>query len=431
MSQTHQPAPDTAVVTTAERAGAGDLPVPGAVPGGNPATTFPALDTLRFVGALAVLTTHVAFWAGDYTVGGAWGTLLARLDVGVALFFVLSGFLLSRPWLARSLDRRPAPATGHYLWKRALRILPLYVITAVLALALIGDNAGRSAGQWVTTLLMLDTFADSPDPAGLTHMWSLAVEVSFYLVLPLLMLLALGRGGFRAGRLGLVLGAMVAVTCWWHLDGAARAGSLTGNPLQWLPAYLAWFALGIGLAAVHELHTRGRHPRLTAPLVALGRQPGVCWALAAGLLLVSATPLAGPSMLAAPTAAESLTKSLLYAVIGLLVVVTGVYAPAGGGYLRVMTHPWARHLGVISYGLFALHLPVLHLVMHVTGWTLFQVDLVPLWALTLVSSLVVAEVAYRVVERPALRLKDLGRRPARSAGSRASTSSEANEATTR
>ena len=78
----------------------------------------------------------------------------------------------------------------------------------MLALSLIGDNAGRSSGDWVTTLLMLDTFADSPDPAGLTHMWSLAVEVSFYLVLPLLMLVGVGRRfsvarlAARAGRDG-------------------------------------------------------------------------------------------------------------------------------------------------------------------------------------------------------------------------------------
>ncbi|MEO9324607.1 acyltransferase [Nocardioides sp. C4-1] len=390
-----------------EQGGPGDE-VAGSAPGEVHDVTFPALDTLRAVGAVAVLTTHVAFWAGDYTVAGWWGTLLARLDVGVALFFVLSGFLLSRPWLARALDRRPAPATGRYLWKRLLRIAPLYLLTCVLALSLIGDNAGRTPGEWVATLLLLDTLTDAPDPAGLTHMWSLAVEVSYYLVLPLLMWVALGRRRFRLGRLVAVLVALVALTCWWHLDGAGRVAEVTpGNQLQWLPAYLSWFALGIAIAAVHELQVRGLHQRWTAPVVALGRQPGACWALAAGLLLLCATPLAGPSMLAPATPAESLTKSLVYAAIGGLVVVTGVWAPSGGAYLRVMAHPAARHLGVISYGLFALHLPVLHLVMHVTGWTLFEVDLLPLWLLTLLVSLVVAEAAYRLVERPALRLKNL------------------------
>ncbi len=397
-----------------------DQPVAGAAPGEAPEVTFPALDTLRAVGAVAVLTTHVAFWSGSYTVGGAWGTLLARLDVGVALFFVLSGFLLTRPWLARGLDGRPAPRAGRYLWKRFLRIAPLYLVAAVLALTFIESNGDRSPRQWLETLLLLDTFVETPAPAGLTHMWSLAVEVSFYLVLPLLMWVAVGRR-LRVPRLAAVLVGMVAVSCWWHLDGAARLSTVTtGNQLQWLPAYLAWFAVGIALAAVHELRVRGLAERLTAPVVALGRQPGVCWAMVAGLLLVGATPLAGPSMLAAPTPDESLTKSLLYAAVGGLVVLTGVFAPARGAYLRAMSHAVPRHLGVISYGIFALHLPVLHLVMHLTGWTLFEVDLVPLWLLTLAASLVVAEVAYRLVERPALRLKNL-RPPRVRRGSAAST----------
>ncbi|MCW2712328.1 MAG: acyltransferase 3, partial [Marmoricola sp.] len=64
--------------------------------------TFPVLDTLRAVGALAVVTTHVTFQSGDYVRHGIVGALLSRLDVGVAIFFVLSGFLLSRPYFARA-----------------------------------------------------------------------------------------------------------------------------------------------------------------------------------------------------------------------------------------------------------------------------------------------------------------------------------------
>ncbi len=72
---------------------------------------FPHLDSLRAVGALAVLTTHAAFWGGEYTDNGTAGRFLARLDVGVALFFVLSGFLLSRAWLQAAADA--TAATGH------------------------------------------------------------------------------------------------------------------------------------------------------------------------------------------------------------------------------------------------------------------------------------------------------------------------------
>jgi peptidoglycan/LPS O-acetylase OafA/YrhL len=390
-----------------------ETPVSGAAPGEHVDVAFPVLDTLRAVGAIAVLTTHVTFWSGDYTRHGAWGTLFARLDVGVALFFVLSGFLLSREFLVRAAAGRPAPGVGRYFWKRFLRIAPVYVLTVVLALWFIDANAGLDAGDWITTLLLGNTFVEGLPPAGLSQMWSLAVEVTFYLVLPLLMLLAVGGRRLRPWRVVAVLAAMVATSVWWHLDGAVRVGAETeGATQQWLPSYLIWFAAGIGLALVQVLHTAGRWPGLTQRVVAVARQPGSCWAVAAGLMLVAATPLAGPALLAAPTTAQSLTKNLLYTGVGTLIVLSGVFAVRDGAYSRAFGHRFARHLGWTSYGVFCLHLPILHLVMWATGWTLFQGHGPQLWGLTLAASLVAAELVYRLVERPALRLKGLGRRPA-------------------
>lgn len=385
-----------------------------------PRHDFPVLDSLRAVGALAVLTTHTAFWAGSYTAHGVWGTVLARLDVGVALFFVLSGFLLSRGWIAAAAEDTPAPALGRYLWRRLLRILPVYAVTVVLALGLIRANTGRGPLDWLGTLLLLDTFTGPRLPDGLTQMWSLAVEATFYLVLPLLMTIGLGRRrrvgrrpGWRPARLLALLASLLATSVVWHLWAApALTDRVPGQPGQWLPAYLTWFAAGIGLALVHELHIRSAWPRVTAPVVALGRQPGVCWTLAAGLLLLSATPLAGPSMLAPATAGQGAFKHLVYAGIGTVVVLTGVFCE-DGLFRRVFSSRPLRHLGLTSYSLFCLHLPVLHLVMWLTGWELFQGNLAGIFLLTVVASLVAAEIAYRCVERPAMRLRSW--RPGRQA----------------
>lgn len=379
---------------------------------------FPVLDTLRAVGALAVFTTHAAFWAGAYTRDGVGGTLLARLDVGVAVFFVLSGFLLARPFLARSMLGHPAPPVRRYLYKRALRILPLYLVTAVLALALITKNDGLGPRDWAVTLVLGNTFVDPTLPNGLTHMWSLAVEVSFYLVLPLLMLAAVGRQKLLdPRRVTAVVVLLAAVSAWWILAGVPRVGAAThAQPGQWLPAYLGWFGIGIFLALVELLARRDRWTPVTSRVIALAHQPGACWAIVAGLLLVAATPIAGPSMLAAPTVGQVLTKNLLYAVVGALVVLTGVFAEADGRYRRLMSHPAGRHLGNVSFGFFCLHLPVLHLVMWVTGWQLFEGRFVAIWTIGLLVSLAAAELAYRLVETPALRLRDarmsdLRRRP--------------------
>jgi peptidoglycan/LPS O-acetylase OafA/YrhL len=375
---------------------------------------FPVLDTLRAVGALAVLTTHTAFQAGDYARHGIWGTLLSRLDVGVAVFFVLSGFLLSRPHLARVAAGLKRPATGRYYWKRFLRVYPVYAVTVVIALSLIPANNDLGPRQWLRTLLLADTYTADRLPQGLTQMWSLAVESAFYVVLPLLMLVALGRrGSLHPRRLVTLLVGLVFLSVWWHLALASWVAHYTaGVPMTWLPGFLTWFAVGIALAWTHVQHQSGTQPARSVRLLgALGAMPGVCWSAVAGLMLVAATPLAGPTLLFVATPAESLTKHCLYALVGGLIVVTGIFADPESRYARTMSLRPLRHLGHISYSTFCIHLPVLHLVMGMTGYQLFDGHGFQIWIATVGASLIASEVLYRLVERPGMRLKDLGRRP--------------------
>src|SRR3954452_5766357 len=82
-----------------------------APPPGNP--RFPLFDGLRAIAVLAVLVTHTALLSGANEL--AWyGKYTARLDVGVTVFSLISGFLLSRPFVAAHLDDRAAPRVRHY-----------------------------------------------------------------------------------------------------------------------------------------------------------------------------------------------------------------------------------------------------------------------------------------------------------------------------
>lgn len=372
-------------------------------------TTFPVLDTLRAVGAIAVLTTHTAFWAGSYTQHGAVGRALSRLDVGVAIFFVLSGFLLSRPWFLRAAGGLPAPTVGRYYLKRVLRILPVYLVTAALALTFIRANSDRDLLDWITTLSLTDIYVHPGLPAGLTQMWSLATELSFYLVLPLVMLVAVGRE-LRPTRVLVTLSVLCALAVMWHLGLSAQVpGAEHRSVHEWLPAFLIWFSLGIALGLLQVLHTLGRLRRDTVAVInAAASTPGSLWLVAAGLFLVATSPLAGPVLLTAPSDVQALTKNLLYAGIGGVVVFSGVFT-AENTWSRVMSHPALRHLGHISYSLFCIHLPVLHLVMWLTGYELFGGHFLQIFALTLVLSLIASEALYRFVEMPFMRLKDFGR----------------------
>jgi peptidoglycan/LPS O-acetylase OafA/YrhL len=370
--------------------------------------SFPVLDTLRAVGAMAVLATHTSFWAGAYAGHGIWGTALARLDIGVAIFFVLSGFLLSRPHVARSAYGLRPPPVGRYLWKRALRVLPVYWVAATIALLALPENDGADWGTWLRTITLTDLYVSSQLPAGLSQMWSLATEVAFYAALPLLMVLALPR--HRVSRLRMMgfLLLMVVTSVVWIVQVAPRI-SEERMSLQWLPAYLSWFAAGIAIAWAHvEWQRGGTTARPIAWVFELGRSPGVCWTIALSLFAVASTPLTGPSLLVPATLGEAVTKNLLYALIASAVVLPGVFADPASRYSRWMSWQPLRHLGHISYSIFCIHLVILDGVMRILGYDLFGGHGWTIFLVTAVLSIAASEVLYRVVERPFMGLRAVG-----------------------
>jgi peptidoglycan/LPS O-acetylase OafA/YrhL len=373
------------------------------------AVDFPALDVLRFVGALAVLTTHVAFQTGEYFRHGLLGMLLARMDIGVAIFFVLSGFLLSRPWWTSAETGGSPPRLGRYALKRLLRIWPVYLVTVAVAYAVVPGNEDSGARDRLVSALLLDTYVDDTLPYGLTQMWSLSVEVAFYAALPLLMWIA-SRRSRAPWDIVLLVGLVVLNIVWIVAVAPAIDEVLDWAPGLWLPGYLAWFAAGMWLARTYVRHRSvSGHPPW---IVSLGQQPGACWTAAVGLLLLAATPLAGPVTLEPGTTGQSVTKSLVYAAIGLLVVAAGVWAPSGGLFRRTSSARVLRHLGHVSYSIFCTHLIVLALLQERLDYELFSGRFPMMWAFTALVTLAVSELTYWLIERPGMSLARRRRRPA-------------------
>lgn len=373
---------------------------------------FPGLDTVRALGALAVLCTHVAFWTGSYGLD-LLGTAWSRLDVGVAIFFVLSGFLLSRPFLERARNGERQERVGAYLLKRALRVLPVYWVVAVAALLIVPANRDLGPGAWLRTLTLSDLYFSHSLPAALTQMWSITTEVAFYLVLPLLMwgwTRFTGRRRSDAKVVVMVL-ATAAISVLWAVRPPGWIVSHAPFHAQWLPAYLVWFAAGIALAHVHVFRDQPHGGRfdLVTPVLRLGEQPGVCWTAVLALFLVASTPLAGPALLVPTSPGELATKTMLYTLIGALIVLVTAFAPRESGYARAMAHPLGRHLGRISYCVFCVHVLVLHLIVMVTPWRPFiDGHHWTILAVVLASSVALAEVLHRLVEAPVMRWRPRG-----------------------
>src|SRR5262245_48380037 len=124
-------------------ADAADVPDALRPPPGNP--RFPLVDGLRAVAATMVLVSHTSFLSG-FNGRGEIGRVFARFDMGVALFFIISGFLLYRPFVSARLDGRAAPRVLRYARRRVLRIVPAYWLAlTVLAIwpGLRGDVFGH------------------------------------------------------------------------------------------------------------------------------------------------------------------------------------------------------------------------------------------------------------------------------------------------
>lgn len=389
---------------------------PGTHAAGARPSTIPALDTVRVIGVLAVIITHVGFHAGVYTNSGLWGHVISRMAVGVSVFFVLSGFLLSREWLVRAASHQPRPSLGRYYWKRWWRIMPAYLVVAAVCLLAFSENSGYSVWGWIKTLLLLDSYTSSPLPTGFTQTWSLATEVAFYLVLPLLMMMFVGRS-IRPRRVLIGVATLGVVSLVWlvlmrdiGLDEAIPVGN-------WLPAYLSWFAAGIWLAAAHTVPDL--FPRTYRAARALAAAPGVCWVLAAAALLISSTPLAGPWLIEALTPAEEIIRHLLYLAVGVLVVLPAAFGDPNTGYIRALSTRSARHLGHISYSMFLVHMALIPVVMWIFGFEDFGGHFAVILIGTVAASAAVSEVLYRFVEKPFVRFSRPRETQARTAPSAA------------
>lgn len=376
------------------------------IPAPAPTHRLPGLDTLRGLAALAVLVTHVAFWCGFYDAG-LLGAVAQRLEVGVAIFFVLSGFLLTSPWIVADRLGRRAPSTRAYLRKRAVRVLPMYWVTVVAALLLVEVNAGAGPATWRDNLLLVSMFTSGEYPEGLSQMWSLSTEVMFYLALPFLAPVLTSRRLATTGRRLSLLAALAAASWVWSWAAAGPLASWGPWVGLALPGFFGWFAAGMALAVIEADRRVPRGSETTRPVRwcdNLAAAPGACWMMAGAVLVVASTPIGGASGLVARTPSESVVRAVLYLIVAALLVLPSVFGDPRATYARVMASPALRHLGAISYSLFCCHVIVLAVLFQWTDLTIFDENLVAILAIVLGVSLVVSEITYRVVERPFQRL---------------------------
>ncbi|MHB1161865.1 MAG: acyltransferase family protein [Chloroflexota bacterium] len=334
----------------------------------------PALDGLRGVAVLAVMLHHLP--SEVRLIGGFFG---------VDLFFVLSGFLITTLLLEEWADSGSIDLT-HFYVRRALRIVPAFTFMLVVVALWEPHPQLLVAGLYLADFALALTDADL---LGVTHAWTLAIEAHFYLVWPVLLLLALRQG---LSRRTILLATALA--------GLASAG------------LMAWIG-GFGAQVDRAYFGGDTHafPLLFGCLVALA---------AAWLPRSSLAAASRPMMRASLTVAVAFgcwvfvadrtspivylgTTQLLSA--GLAIVVLQVVQLPTGPLVAVLRWPPLVTLGRVSYGLYLWHLPIYHLI----DITTTGVPVPWLVALKIGISLLAAAASYRFIERPFLRLKGRAR----------------------
>ncbi|MCW2814018.1 MAG: oatA [Nocardioides sp.] len=343
---------------------------------------------LRAVAVLVVVAGHAGL---PFLPGGF---------VGVDVFFVISGFLISQ-LLFRQVQRSGTVGLGDFYARRARRILPaatvVTVVTVVAAAAWLAvvDALEVVTDAWWSTFfaanvrfasLGTDYFAQDRSESPLQHYWSLSVEEQFYLVWPLLLLLCvLGR----RWRRGLVAGVLVAVTAASFAYGVWLTSHDPTSAYFSTPARAWELAVGALAALVAPRLTARWTPRLQSVVGLAGL----------GAITVACVTFSGATAFPG-------TAALLPVLGSAAVLLAGVPGVEGVWPSRLLGVGPLRLVGDWSYSLYLWHWPLLVLPATAAGR-----DLAPWEAgLAVAAAFVLAGLTYRYVETPWRRPRPTGAR---------------------
>jgi peptidoglycan/LPS O-acetylase OafA/YrhL len=342
---------------------------------------LPGLDGLRAIAILTVLAFHVGAFAKQTTLRGGF--------LGVQIFFVISGFLITA-LLVEEWDRNGRISLRFFYARRALRLFP--ALFAAIGVAVVyasfapGAQFDPTAKEALASVFYWDNWFHAlnvGDPTILLHTWSLSIEEQFYVVWPIVLVLTLGLAAVRS-RL-------------WLLPLAAAVASALGRAI-------------VDLSASHVNNRLYFGTDTRADALLIGCMLALLWARGlprgAGRLL---------AWLALPAAAglavlmwfEEVPDRSLY-VIGLFgcslasgIVIANVVTGRPPIVGRTLSHPLLVFVGKISYGLYLWHYIAFWIVRdHTAGWS--QWARVPL---ELGLAFAVAVASYYLLELPIVRKK--------------------------
>jgi peptidoglycan/LPS O-acetylase OafA/YrhL len=333
-----------------------------------------ALDGVRGLAVLLVVAAHTL------------GTTFEKLSgIGVGIFFVLSGFLITGLLLAEDDANGTIHLRDFYI-RRSLRLFPalaaLLLLVSVLPWYFTGEGATTKPEALAYAALYAANMT-SLDLGYLNHTWSLATEEQFYLLWPIMLMWLL-----RRDRVAVALCCAIPVVTLLRIATASTAGDALSHTLLHRADQLM---LGALLAV---LMRRGTAERWVRPI-------------AVGFVTVGTL---GVIFLAGSTLPSSAFVLGLDTVVGVATVllIGHLIVNVRSGVTRMFSVPWLVLVGKVSYGIYLYHWPVVRGVGHLfrdQGWVGFEFNVLRVLVDIALTTLLVW-LSWRFVETPALKLKE-------------------------
>jgi peptidoglycan/LPS O-acetylase OafA/YrhL len=364
-----------------------------------------------------VVFHHVGFATGRNFRDGLVPHVLARMDSGVAIFFLISGFLLYRPFVVARLADRPPAAPRPYFRRRFLRIFPAYwaaLIGISLFFGFFVNQGIVGVKGWLIHLLLLQIYDPVRFFHGISQSWTLAVEVSFYVFLPIYAwaMRRIGSAGTVRAKVRLELAGLVvllaisigfkAFVFWGPSSYVSKLGE------YWLPANLDLFSMGMVLAVASAwIATRPETPALAARV---GRIGGWWWLISVVAFWVVSTQLGLTGDINIRIVGmTAFAKQYLYGAMAFFLLLPAVFGADRGGitrtFLRFAPVAW---LGLISYGIYLWHqawiLKALRWTDSIVPGALPHGPFWEVFAIVMACTIPTAALSYFLLEQPLTRL---------------------------
>lgn len=325
-----------------------------------PRVHFPGFEGLRAMAAVMVVIHHANALAGPDHTRRFISIPAEVMDGGVAVFFVLSGFLIYRPFAVAHHTGAKVPETVSFWWRRILRLVPAYWLALSFFWILGSFDLGS---DWWRFYLFGQVYSRTTTLGGLVQAWSLCTEITFYLLVPV------WAGALRRLMPRRWLSARVdlAACGLLYLAGfVARAVISSANPtwrglsFQWLPTNVDLFAAGMAMAVLSVWAADGG--RVAAVTARLARRAEPWWLAAIALFAWYGIRVGAPDLarLGDPNGAYRgwfwQQRQLVLAAFTVLVMVPAVFGPQDRGPVRAVLR-WRpiAWVGTVSYGLYLWH----------------------------------------------------------------------------